>query len=402
VEHIEQEQLRRFWHEIVSAVEPTDPASAAALVVTHLLPDRPFFLDALAQIADIACVLPKPKSIDRTVLLRIRDHYDVEVLDRNALTDGQQLSALMSRHSIGARSLVAIDIGGYFAPAISQLAAEASLAGIVEDTENGHQRYERALRAPFPCPVFSVARSPLKNAEDYLIGHSVVFSTEGLMRSRGDVLQGRSACVIGYGKIGRSIAHLLRAHGVQISVHDINPVPLTEAHAHGFAVHSELSHALDGAGIVMCATGNLALRHQDFEHVQPGAYVASVTSSDHELELRPLKERYERNRVGRDIVRYRRRATHGANGHYFFVLNNGEAVNFLHGAVVGPAIYLVQAEVLMAVARLLQKAHAETSQILEITNSDRATIAAIWLSLFGRKGADHGTRTRPTDIGHLP
>jgi adenosylhomocysteinase len=222
------------------------------------------------------------------------------------------------------------------------------------------------------------------------------------MRSRGDVLQGRSACVIGYGKIGRSIAHLLRAHGVQISVYDINPVPLTEAHAHGFAVHSELSQALDGAGIVMCATGNLALRHQDFEHVQPGAYVASVTSSDDELELRPLKERYERNRVGSDIVRYRRRGTSRANGHYFFVLNNGEAVNFLHGAVVGPAIYLVQAEILMAVARLLQTTHAKTSHILEVTDADRATIARIWLNLFGRGGLAHGTRTRPTDSGRLP
>jgi adenosylhomocysteinase len=212
----------------------------------------------------------------------------------------------------------------------------------------------------------------------------VVFSTEGLMRSRGDVLQGRSGCVIGYGKIGRSIAQLLRAHGVQVAVHDIDPVPLTEAHAHGFAVHDNLASALEGAGIVMCATGNLALRHQDFEHVRPGAYVASVTSSDDELELRPLKEQYERNRVARDIVRYRQRLESRASGHYFFILNNGEAVNFLHGAVVGPAIYLVQAEVLMAAARLLQRSYTETSNIVQLADADRATIARIWLKHFDR------------------
>lgn len=391
VERVEQEQLRRFWREIITAAGPTDPAAAAALVVTHLLPDRPFFLHALAEVADIACVLPKPKSIDRNVLLRIRDRYAVEMADRTALADREQLGALLSRHGIDGRLLVAIDLGGYFAPAVGHLAVKASLVGVVEDTENGHQKYLRELRAPFPCPVFSVARSPLKNAEDYLIGHSVVFSAEGLMRSRGDVLQGRSACVIGYGKIGRSIAQLLRAHGVQIAVHDIDPVPLTEAHAHGFAVHSELSSALCGAGIVICATGNLALRHQDFEHVQPGAYVASVTSSDDELELRPLKERYERHRVARDIVRYRRRGETRANGHYFYVLNNGEAVNFLHGAVVGPAIHLVQGEVLMAVARMLQRTPAETSQVLEVANADRAAIARIWLKHFGRGEMAHGT-----------
>jgi adenosylhomocysteinase len=391
VEHVEQEQVRRFWQEIVSTAGPCRAADAGILVVTHLLPDRPFFLDALGQVAQIACVFPKPKSIDRTVLRRLGGRYAIEVADRATLADHGCIDALLRRHGIDHRPLIAVDIGGYLAPAVAHLSASATLVGVVEDTENGHQRYERELEPPFPCPVLSVARSPLKNAEDYLIGHSVVFSTEGLMRSRGDVLQGRSGCVIGYGKIGRSIAQLLRAHGVQVAVHDIDPVPLTEAHAHGFEVHDDLSSALDGAGIVMCATGNLALRHEDFEHVQPGAYVASVTSSDDELELRPLKERYERNRVARDIVRYRRRFQSRASGHYFFVLNNGEAVNFLHGAVVGPAIYLVQAEVLMAVARLLQRAYSETSNILQLADSDRASIARIWLKHFDRRTTRNGT-----------
>jgi adenosylhomocysteinase len=384
VEHVEQEQLRRFWQEIVSMAGSCRAPDAGALVVTHLLPDRPFFLDALDKVAEIACVFPKPKSIDRTVLRRLRDRYSIEVADRAAFADRGSVDALLFRHGIDHRPLVAIDIGGYLVPAIAHLSAGAALVGVVEDTENGHQRYERELHPPFPCPVLSVARSPLKNAEDYLIGHSVVFSTEGLMRSRGDVLQGRSGCVIGYGKIGRSIAQLLRAHGVQVAVHDIDPVPLTEAHAHGFAVQDNLASALEGAGIVMCATGNLALRHQDFEHVRPGAYVASVTSSDDELELRPLKEQYERNRVARDIVRYRQRLESRASGHYFFILNNGEAVNFLHGAVVGPAIYLVQAEVLMAAARLLQRSYTETSNIVQLADADRATIARIWLKHFDR------------------
>ncbi len=390
MEHVEQERLRHFWREIVGATGGRNPTTAGALVVTHVLPDRPFFLDALDQVAEIACVLPKPKSIDRTVLRRVRDRYPIEVADRDMLADGNGIDALLSRHAINHASLIGIDIGGYLARAVRHLAASVSLVGVVEDTENGQQKYERELEPPFPCPVLSVARSPLKNAEDYLIGHSVVFSTEGLMRSRGDVLQGRSGCVIGYGKIGRSIAQLLRAHGVQVAVHDIDPVPLTEAHAHGFAVHADLSSALNGAGIVMCATGNLALRYQDFERVQPGAYVASVTSSDDELELRPLKERYERHRVARDIVRYRRRLTSRATGHYFFVLNNGEAVNFLHGAVVGPAIYLVQAEVLIAVARLLERKYSATSHILQLADTDRAAIARIWLKHFDQRTTSNG------------
>jgi hypothetical protein len=49
-------------------------------------------------------------------------------------------------------------------------------------TENGLHRY--LCHEKPPCPVFSVARSPLKDSEDYLVGQSVVFSAEALLRGR--------------------------------------------------------------------------------------------------------------------------------------------------------------------------------------------------------------------------
>jgi len=72
-----------------------------------------------------------------------------------------------------------------------------------------------------------VARSPLKDPEDFLVGQSVVFSTEALMRGRGDILHGRPALVIGFGKLGSSIARLLHAKGVQVTVYDIDPIRRT-------------------------------------------------------------------------------------------------------------------------------------------------------------------------------
>jgi len=389
VERVEQEKLRGFWREIVHAAGDDAAGVNKSLVVTHLLSDRPYFLEALHRVAPIACVFAKPKSIDRAAYHRAANDFRIVTADRKALAASGEVDKMISGLGLDREPTVAVDIGGYFAPGLGELAASVSLRGVVEDTENGQQKYEEKMGTEFPCPVFSAARSPLKNAEDYLVGHSVVFSTEALMRSRGDVLQGRSACVIGFGKVGRSIAHLLRNHGVQIAVHDIDPVPLTEAHAHGFAVYSDLSEALSGAGIIMCATGNLALTNEYFDEVQAGAYVVSVTSSDDELELAPLKERYERNRVATDIVRYRRRCESRGKAHFFFVLNNGEAVNFLHGAVVGPAIQLVQAEIVMSVARLASGRAFDRSQVIGLEKEDRATIARIWLEHFSRKGAKH-------------
>jgi adenosylhomocysteinase len=386
VERVERERLRSYWDEIVDAAARSDDAPGRSLVVTHLLGDRPYFLEALNRVAPIERVLAKPKSIESSAYRRAAESFPMAVADRKELTKKSGVQNLLSMSTLGDEKLLAIDIGGYFAPALEHLASEANLCGVVEDTENGQQKYEAQRGSGFPCPVLSVARSPLKNAEDYLVGHSVVFSTEALMRSRGDVLQGRSACVIGYGKIGRSVARLLRSHGVQIAVHDIDPVPLTEAHAHGFAVHSDRKTAMAGAGIIICATGNLALSQDAFRHVEPGAYVVSVTSSDDELDLGPLKESYERNRIATDIVRYRRRDERRSEAHFFFVLNNGEAVNFLHGAVVGPAIQLVQAEIVMAAARLLDGSAPEAGAIGEVSADDRATIARIWLKHFAQGG----------------
>jgi adenosylhomocysteinase len=386
VERVEREKLRNYWDEIVSATGCRKDVQGRTLVVTHLLGDRPYFLEALDRVAPIACVLAKPKSIDAAAYRRAADRFQIAVADRKRLATKPGIDDLLSTAALDDGPTLAIDIGGYFAPGLRHLAEGSSLSGVVEDTENGQQKYEAEMDSGFPCPVVSVARSPLKNAEDYLVGHSVVFSTEALMRSRGDVLQGRSACVIGYGKIGRSIAQLLRSHGVQIAVYDTDPVPLTEAHAHGFAVYGDLTAALAGAGIIVCATGNLALRQESFREVEPGAYVVSVTSSDDELDLAPLKKSYERNRIGTDIVRYRRLDERRSEAHFFFVLNNGEAVNFLHGAVVGPAIQLVQAEIVMAAARLLGGTSTDLTAIGKVSADDRATIARIWLRHFAHKG----------------
>lgn len=78
------------------------------------------------------------------------------------------------------------------------------------------------------------------------------------------------------------------------------------------------------------------------KRVANGAYIASVASSDDELELSALNGLYVRTQSGPNVTRYAR------TGHYFYVLADGNAVNFLHGASVGSFILLVQAEILAA------------------------------------------------------
>jgi adenosylhomocysteinase len=299
----------------------------------------------VARISDIAAVLPKPRSISEAALRDIRATMQVDTLDRTQFAHPETTLAYVESRAAG-KDLVLLDVGGYFAPALSHLHTHFTgrLLGVVEDTENGHQRYAELNK--LPCPVFSVARSPLKEPEDYLVGQSVVFSTEALIRSRDDILNGRPACVIGYGKLGRSIAAMLHAKHVGVTVYDTDPVRRVQALSQGYRAAATLTEALAGSGIVVCATGNFALREDDFSRVANGAYIASVTSSDDELELSALNGLYVRTQIGPNVTRYVR------TGHYFYVLADGNAVNFLHGASVGSFILLVQAEILAALAVL--------------------------------------------------
>lgn len=373
MEAFELARLDRYFRHVTDTVGPPGPPVARALLVTHLLAERPSFVRAVDRIAGLAAVLPKPKSIDRVALEEVTAVYRVDQLTRGLFADAERALAFLEECAAG-QSVILLDIGGYFAPVLDQLCERFSgrVLGVVEDTENGHRRYLDFGKPP--CPVYSVARSPLKQPEDHLVGQSIVFSTEALMRARGDILPGRAATVIGFGKIGASIARTLHAKGVRVTVYDDDPIRATQALSQGFGVAATRTAAIATAGMVMCATGHLALRRDDFARLANGAYIASVTSSEDELELHTLDGVYQQTVVADNVTRY------DTTGHYFYVLAGGNAVNFLHGASVGAFIFLVQAEILAAAARLT--AGEVEPGYHELPDADRRLIAETWLNHF--------------------
>ncbi|UNZ21964.1 adenosylhomocysteinase [Streptomyces sp. 891-h] len=374
MEAFERARLDAFFSRI--AAHFRSEQRPASFLITHLLPERPAFVRGVASVTDLRSVLPKPKSVHAEARRQVEgDGYTCDRLTRETFSDTDRAVRYVEAHAAG-RPVVLLDVGGYFTPALGELCDRFSgrILGVVEDTENGHKRYAELDK--LPCPVVSVARSPLKDPEDFLVGQSVVFSTEALMRSRNDILHGRTALVIGFGKLGSSIARLLHAKGVRVTVYDIDPVRRTQALSQGFTVARDRASGLEDAGLVLCATGSLSLRCEDFPRLRNGAYVATVTSSEDELGLDGLTDVYERTQVGEYITRYL------TTGHYFYLLNDGNAVNFLHGASVGPFIFLVQAEILAASSAL---SRGEMSPGMhEVCPADRAAIAATWLDYFNR------------------
>jgi adenosylhomocysteinase len=373
VENPESKTADAFFQRITDRFPPARQVSS--LIITHLLPERPAFLRAMARTTTVAAVLPKPKSVSPQALAEIQRSYPVHPLTRGLFDDPASALDYLESTAPG-RDLVLLDIGGYYASSLDVLTEKYSghILGVVEDTENGHQRY--GTRGDLPCPVFSVARSPLKECEDHLVGRSIVFSAEALLRTRGEVLTSCDASVIGYGKVGRSIAQSLRARDLRVTVFDTDPVRRVQARSQGFLTSESRADAVRAADLVLCATGNHALRHRDFEALRNGSYVASVTSSDDELDLGSLAGRYGRTAAGDHLTRYDKA------GHHFYVLADGNAVNFLHGAVVGPYIHLVQAEILAAATLIIQG--GQDPGLRQLTSESRQAISQAWLDHFTR------------------
>ena len=141
---------------------------------------------------------------------------------------GDTLQRLLGRSSA---PLVAQEVGGYLASFSGELARYPHFVGVVEDTNHGHWRYE--VTVPRAFPVLSIARSPLEDIEDTLIGDAVAFSLERILRENFcAVIQGCHVGVLGYGKIGTSTAIAMRGRESAVSVYDLSPIRTIRGAAH--------------------------------------------------------------------------------------------------------------------------------------------------------------------------
>lgn len=368
MEKFEISHLRAFFREINNKF-PTSKKYGSFLI-THLLAERPSFVRAVNAQTKLISVLSKPKSINKDALKEVSTFTQVDHLNRTIFADIDSTLEYFENRA-GGQKVILLDIGGYFAGILNDLVESFSgqIVGVVEDTENGLQRYEKIDSL---CPVFSVARSPLKYPEDYLVGQSVAFSTEMLIRNRGDIIPGSEALVIGYGKLGNSISHMLSARNMRVTIFDHDPIKMTHARASGFRVVEDKRSGLSSANVIIGATGNFSLTKNDFPYVKQGAYIASVTSAEDEFEMNDMD--YQRYQVTSDITKY------SDYYHHFYMLADGNAINFLHGAVVGSYIYLVQSEILACVSK--QSNNEYPPGMYTLSDSDRKVIASTWLNFF--------------------
>ena len=341
------------------------------IAVSHLIPSSENYIKSLQQNFNLIGISPKPKSKNLSTVTML-EHLEVPVLSqftRESLTQNpDSLIELLSDYE----NIVLIDIGGYFSDIASELKSKLQerLLGIVEDTENGFKKYEAS--ASCDCAVVSVARSPLKNYEDRLVGHSVAHATETILRNINILPMYKKCGVIGYGKVGKGIVEYLQQSNIKPYVCEIDPFRAVQASSDGATV-KPLNDLLSTCEVIFCATGAHSVSVLELPNLKKGAYLASVTSSDDEFDFEFLEDEYEKVKITEHVTKYVK------PGHSFHLLNDGNAVNFLFSAAVDKYISLVQAELLLSAVNLYEGSYKDSGHVYTNSINVQADIAKLWL-----------------------
>lgn len=392
----EAARVRAFYNHLRATLE-LKGSEVSTITVAHVLPDAPHFLSSLNYIAPIRVLLPKPKSAESKAGAKtLQDPAVVGFpqvpLSREEISQYSFLRQLVLGYVPAGESFILNDIGGYFAVNVENLKNEFGerFLGVLEGTENGVLEYEKIYRTadtPPTCSLVTVARSTLKLPEDYLVGAGIVFSIESVLREHGQILQSRTASVIGFGRVGRAVAESLRGRGLSTIVYDIDPIARAEAAVRGYPVAAHILDAVSHSSLIVSATSARPLTPEVLGEVRSGTAIASVTSRDSEFsDLKALQARYHHVPLDDDnhIVRLEDVAN---RDRYIWLINNGDAPNFIHGAILGPALHLISAEKLAALAALVRgeidPAQSTAGQPMqELDRATRRAVATVWNEHF--------------------
>ncbi len=239
--------------------------------------------------------------IDKGYPYRNRDMVDAWLRQELAATvvsypdRATGIAAHLDRAAAAGKRMLVFDDGGYVLPIVLDTMPERveEFVGVVEQTTSGIRRLDRF--EDIPIPVFSVAESALKAAvEAPHVAASVIDALTDMLRD--ETWAGRPALVIGYGKLGRQAAKILRDHErMRVAVYDSQPVMLVTAHQDGFKVSRDLSALLREHRplLVLGAAGAGSMTRRNANDFTAPAYLASMTSRDYEFPLAEWAEAAE-------------------------------------------------------------------------------------------------------------
>lgn len=358
------------------------------ILLQHILPTTQEFINLLSSSgAEIFSIIAKPYSIEENVFndLSIRFNLIRETyynLENTPVLDNI-LKEAINKSKIDDKKIIILEIGGYFAEPIKKIDKDLVVkyfAGIVEDTTFGHNRYLKNV-TEICIPIFSVARSKLKEIEALFVGKDAVMAMDYILRGLGVSISGRRALVIGYGMIGKNVASALEAYNLNVSVYDIRDHRNLKAFlGAGFHVQKK-QELLKNADIIFSATGNPAgaVSVNEIEELcKDNVILASVGSKDTEFDIAGLKElAIKTELVNEHITKFTL-----PSSKVVMTVKEGTAVNFILKSMPVEIIDLVFAEILLCSILLLKTPdRVKIGQLNYLPETYLNSIAKDWLKI---------------------
>jgi len=171
-------------------------------------------------------------------------------------------------------------------------------------------------------PAINVNDSVTKSKFDNLYGCRESLA-DGLKRALGVMIAGKTACVCGYGDVGKGSAHSLRGFGCRVIVTEIDPINALQAAMEGFQV-ATVEETLGIGDIYVTCTGNVdIITCEHMRHMKDQAIVCNIGHFDNEIQMDRLNESgAHRTNIKPQVDMYT-----FPDGRSIFILAEGRLVN---------------------------------------------------------------------------
>ena len=347
---------------------------ANSVLITHVMPTAEAYIKLINTIFPISLVIAIPYSVNIETVSSLMSS-GIAVFVPSSVSDafikaGPKIEEILIANP---SPLVVQEVGGYLAGYTEKLSIYGNFIGIVEDTNNGHWRYQQSGK--HKVPVISMAQSPIKDIEDTVIGDSVVYSTERVFREEfHSVIQGLQTAVIGYGKIGTSTATALKGREATVTVYDIDPAKCIRARFEGYRI-APISQILSESHLIIGCSGRTSVREEEISSIRHNAILVSASAKNEEFDLTAFENCCSCEKLSKIIWRYTQ-----SDGRLFYVLNEGTPINFRDRSILGNILDLIYSELFLCMVLLVNEdnlaglCHSPSNIHTEVTQA--------WLEIY--------------------
>ena len=346
---------------------PCKPSSV--VFVTHVLDTAVRFVELVASTADIASIVAIPYSTTVTARGKLGSrftlHEPVTAADMmNAVGEAVRTAVTESAE----RTVIVQEIGGYCASRVALLARCENFGGVVEDTMQGHWRYQAI--GDLACPVISIAESPLKALENRQVGRAIAYSFETILRSRFFRIPVETKVgILGYGGIGEATAASLTGMGARVLIYDPNSIRMARAFVEGLNT-LDRETVLREADVLIGLSGHRSITANDVTLLKDGAILASGSSKRVEIDVDGLYAAADEVSTDLGLTRL------VIGGKTIWLLNDGTPINFADQGVLGHVLDLVYTELYMCIRKLSEGRCPPGLQTLD--RAEQEAIADVW------------------------